>query len=116
MLVGPGILGTFLAPPGSMEGFRDTTTPIAVQIRGYPEIVPQALLLSALLCYRVNHPGKWRMSWLLSVFILARIASLILGILAGKRSSWGGCSCHSLEACPDAKSGENALFSKVRVP
>src|SRR5215469_12152564 len=49
MLIGLGILGTFASPPGSLEGFIYTTVPFAFQIRGYLEIVSQALLLSALL-------------------------------------------------------------------
>jgi hypothetical protein len=58
MLIGLGILGTFAAPPGSLEGFIYTTTPVGMQLRGWLEIVPQALLLSALLCYWVNHPKR----------------------------------------------------------
>jgi len=67
MLIGLGILGTFAAPPGSLEGFVYTTVPFWMQIRGYIEIVPQALLLSALLCYWVNNPGKKWLTWLLTV-------------------------------------------------
>jgi hypothetical protein len=67
MLIALGILGTFAAPPGSMEGLIYTTVPVWMQLRGWLEIVPQALLLSALLCYWVNHPGKKWLSWLLSV-------------------------------------------------
>jgi hypothetical protein len=51
MLIGVGILGTLAAPPGSLEGFIYTTVPLGLQVRGYLEIVPQALLLSALLFY-----------------------------------------------------------------
>jgi hypothetical protein len=59
MLIGIGILGTFAAPPGSLEGYIYLTMPISTQVHyGYPEIVTQALLLSALLSYWVNHPGK----------------------------------------------------------
>ena len=49
LLIGIGILGTFAAPAGSLEGFIFTTTPIRMQMRGYLEIVTQAALLSALL-------------------------------------------------------------------
>jgi hypothetical protein len=65
ILIAVGILGTFAAPPGSMEGLIYTTVPVSIQLRGYLEIVPQALLLSALLCYWVNHPGKKWLTWLL---------------------------------------------------
>jgi hypothetical protein len=67
ILIAVGILGTFAASPGSMEGMIYTTIPLWMQLRGYLEIVPQALLLSALLCYWVNHPGKKWLTWLLTL-------------------------------------------------
>jgi hypothetical protein len=63
MLIGLGILGTFAAPAGSFDGFIYTTTPVLSQLRGYIEVVTQALLLAALLCYWVTRsagsPGCW---------------------------------------------------------
>lgn len=85
LLIGVGILGTFAAPPGSLEGFIYTTVPVASQLRGYLEIVPQALLLSALLCYWVNHAGKRSMSWALSVAYAICVGLPLLGLLAPKR-------------------------------
>jgi magnesium-transporting ATPase (P-type) len=67
MLIALGILGTFAAPAGSLEGLIYTTTPVLMQLRGWLEIVLQALLLSALLCYWVNHPEKKWLTWLLSL-------------------------------------------------
>ena len=67
LLIGLGILGTFAAAPGSMEGLIYTTTPVWMQFRGWIEIMSQALLLSALLCYWVNNPGKKWLTWLLSI-------------------------------------------------
>jgi hypothetical protein len=67
ILVGVGILGTFGAPAGSLEGFIYTTTPVWLQLRSYLEIVTQAILLSALTCYWVNHPDKKWLTWVLSV-------------------------------------------------
>jgi hypothetical protein len=67
MLIALGILGTFAASPGSMEGFIYSTVPVLQQMRGWLEIVPQALLLSALLCYWVNNPGRKWLGWLLGV-------------------------------------------------
>lgn len=84
MLIGVGILGTFAAPAGSLEGFIYTTMPIHLQVRGYLEIVPQALLLSALLCYWVEHPKKW-MSWTLGVAYFVCVGLPVLGLLAQKR-------------------------------
>lgn len=85
ILIGVGILGTFAAPPGSLEGFIYTTTPVAMQLRGYLEIVPQALLLSALLCYWVRHPGKQWLSLTLTGLWAICVALPILGMLAPKR-------------------------------
>jgi hypothetical protein len=85
MLIGLGILGTFAAPAGSIEGFIYTTTPIATQLRGYLEIVSQVLLLSALLCYWVNRPGKKWFTWTLTVLYCLCIAMPALGLLAPRR-------------------------------
>jgi hypothetical protein len=85
ILIGVGILGTFAPPAGSLEGFIFTTTPFWMQVRGYLEIVTQALLLSALLCYWVNHPGKKWLSWTLGVAYGISILLPVLGLLAPKR-------------------------------
>ena len=85
MLIAIGILGTFAAPGGSLEGFIYTTTPVWMQVRGYLEIVPQALLLSTLLFCWVRHPGKqWLTTALTSLYVLC-VAPPILGLLAPKR-------------------------------
>jgi hypothetical protein len=78
MLIGVGILGTFAAPPGSLEGYIYTTVPVASQVRGYLEIVPQALLLSALLFYWIRHPGK---AWLNSVLGAAYAICVLLPVI-----------------------------------
>jgi magnesium-transporting ATPase (P-type) len=85
LLIGIGILGTFAAPAGSLEGFIYTTTPIHFQVRGYLEIVTQALLLSALLCYWVNHPGKKWMNWTLGVVYFVCVGLPLLSLVAPKR-------------------------------
>jgi hypothetical protein len=85
MLVGIGILGTFAAPAGSLEGFIYTTIQAAGQLRGYLEVVPQAVLLSALLYYWVNHPGKKLLSWVLIVVYVIGIALPLLALVAPKR-------------------------------
>lgn len=85
MLVGIGILGTFAAPAGSLEGYIFTTTPLLSQIKGYLEIVTQAVLLSALLCYWVNHPGKKLLSWVLIVLYVIGIGLPLLALVAPKR-------------------------------
>ena len=85
MLIGVGILGTFAAPPGSFEGFIYTTVPVSLQLRGYLEIVPQALLLSALLFYWVGHPGKTWLNWLLGMAYAICVLLPIVGFLAPKK-------------------------------
>lgn len=84
MLIALGILSTFAAPPGSIEGMIYTTVPIRFQLRGWLEIVPQALLLSALLCYWVNHPAKKWLNWLLGIVFSVIMALPILGLLTRK--------------------------------
>jgi hypothetical protein len=85
MLIGIGILGTFGAPGGSLEGFIYTTTPALLQMRGYLEVVPQAVLLSVLLCYWVNHPGKRWMNWSLAAVYLIAAGLPLLSLVAPKR-------------------------------
>jgi hypothetical protein len=85
MLIALGILGTFAAPPGSLEGFIYTTTPAASQLLGYLEVVPQALLLSALLCYWVNHREKKWLNWMLGIVYALCVILPIAGLIAPKK-------------------------------
>lgn len=85
LLIGLGILGTFAAPAGSLEGFIYTTTPAATQFRGYLEIVPQALLLSGLLFYWVRHPGRVWLNWTLGAAYGICVLLPILGLMVSKR-------------------------------
>ena len=62
-----------------------TTVPIRFQLRGWLEVVPQALLFSALLCYWVNHAGKKWLNWLLGIVFFVMMALPILGLLVGRR-------------------------------
>ena len=82
MLIGLGILGVFAGAAGSFEGFIFSTTPIEFQLRGYVEVVSQAVLLSALLCYWVNRPRPW-LSWSLGIVYAICIGLPMLGFLAG---------------------------------
>jgi len=83
MLVALGILSTFGPAPGSMEGMIYTHLPILGQMGGWLEVVPQALLLSALLTYWVNHPGKKWLNWTLGVVFFLAMAMLVLGLTMG---------------------------------
>jgi len=55
--------------------------PIRFQLQGWLEVVPQALLLSALLCYWVNHSEKKWLNWLLGIVFFVMMAMPILGLL-----------------------------------
>jgi len=83
LLVALGILGTFGPAGGSLEGMIYTTTPPLNQTMGYLEVVPQALLLSLILCYWVNHPKKW-LNWILGILFFLSMALPVLGFLAKK--------------------------------
>lgn len=85
MLIALGILSTFGPASGSIEGMIYTLTPIRFQIRGWLEIVPQAILFSALLGYWVRHPEKRWLNWLLGIVLSLVIALLVLGLLTSKR-------------------------------
>lgn len=61
-----------------------TTVPIRFQLRGWLEIVPQALLLSALLCYWVNHSSKKWLNWFLGIAFFIVMTLPILGLLMRK--------------------------------
>ena len=81
MLVAIGIIGTFAAPGGSLEGVIYTPIPIVDHLKGWLEVVPQALLLSALLCYWVAHPGRKWLNWLLGVIFFVLMTLPVLGLL-----------------------------------
>jgi hypothetical protein len=80
MLVALGILSTFAAAPGSVEGMIYTRLSILGQMTGWLEIVPQAFLLSALLYYWVNRPAKKWLSWTLGVVFFLLMLMPVLGL------------------------------------
>ena len=80
-LVALGILSTFGPPPGSFEGMVYTLIPITDQLTGWLEVVPQALLLSAILFHWVNHPEKKWLSWALGIIFFLMMLFPILGLL-----------------------------------
>lgn len=85
MLIAIGILSTFGPASGSIEGMIYTPVPIRYQLRGWLEVVPQALLLSALLCYWVNHPAKKWLSWVLGILFAIAMALPVLGLLVPRQ-------------------------------
>ena len=84
MLTALGILSTFGPASGSIEGVIYTTTPILQQLRGWLEIVPQAVLFSTLLCYWVRHPEIEWLSWVLNVLFALLLCFLVLGLVMRK--------------------------------
>lgn len=80
-LVGLGILSTFGPPPGSIEGMIYTRIPITDQLIGWLEVVPQALLLSVILFYWVNHPEKKWLNWLLGIIFFLMVFFPTIGLL-----------------------------------
>ena len=80
LLIAIGILSTFGPAPGSIEAMIYTPVPVLSQLRGWIEVVPQALLLSALLSYWVNHPAKW-LNWLMGTIFFIAMALPVLGLL-----------------------------------
>jgi hypothetical protein len=81
VLVGLGILSTFGPAPGSLEGMVFTTIPIRNQLTGWLEVVPQAFLLSAVLCYWVRHPKKQWLNWTLTAVFVVFVLLVVLGLV-----------------------------------
>ena len=82
LLVALGILSTFGPAPGSIEGMVYTIIPISQQLTGWLEVIPQALLLSVILFYWVNHPKRW-LNWLLGAIFVVMLVLPALGLLLG---------------------------------
>ena len=81
LLVTLGILSTFAAAPGSVEGLLYTKMSIGLQISGWLEVMTQALLLSAILYYWVNHPEQKWLAWILGIIYALVIIFSILGFV-----------------------------------
>lgn len=82
LLVALGILSTFGPAPASVEGMIYTVIPISDQLAGWLEVVPQALLLSVILFYWVNHPEKKWLNWVMGVVFFLLLLMPIAGLLA----------------------------------
>lgn len=79
MLVSLGILSTFAAAPGSVEGVIYTTIPVLDQFTGgFFEVLTQSFLLSTVLYFWVNHPEQRWLNWVMgSAFVLLIALSLM---------------------------------------
>lgn len=76
-----GILGPYVAAPGSLEGVIYTTVPLAFHLKSLPEVVLQTLLFSVVVIYWVDHPEKRWLSWSLAVVFGLVILLPALGVL-----------------------------------
>ena len=83
VLVVVGIISPFGPTPGSIEGMIYTIIPIGVQLTGLPEVLLQALILSVVLFYWVNHPEKKWLSWVLGIAFFLVMLLPTLGLLVG---------------------------------
>ncbi len=81
LLVFVGILSTFGPSPGSIEGMIYTKLPFGDQVKGWPEVMIQALLIALLLTYWVEHPEKRWLTWLLAAAFLIVLLLPTMGLL-----------------------------------
>ncbi|MCI0691092.1 hypothetical protein L0337_03685 [candidate division KSB1 bacterium] len=82
LLVALGILSTFGPAPASVEGIIYTVIPISDQLTGWLEVVPQALLLSVILFYWVNHSEKKWLNWVMGVVFFLLLLMPVAGLLS----------------------------------
>jgi len=86
MLVFVGILSTFGPSPGSVEGMIYTIVPLDVHLTGLPEVLIQALTLSAILCYWVDHPEKKWLNWFMGFLFVMLMLLPVMGLLYGPQA------------------------------
>lgn len=80
VLVSLGIVGTFGAPPGSLEGLIYTVLPPSLQVMLLPEILAQSLLLSWILFHWVTGTRTWVNATMWAAFVTV-LALPLLGLL-----------------------------------
>ena len=83
-LVVVGILSPFGPTPGSIEGMIYTVLPMGLHLTGLPEVILQALILSAVLFYWVNHPEKKWLNWVMGITFILTLLLPVLGLLVGQ--------------------------------
>lgn len=81
MLVFVGILSTFSAAPGSVEGFVYTKLGLSQFGLGMLEVLAQSLLLSVLTYHWVNHPQQKWQGWVYGVSFAIVLILPVLGLL-----------------------------------
>lgn len=82
LLVGVGILSTYAASMGSIEGLLYTRTPLLTHLRGLPEVVAQAGAFSWALVAWYRHPHR---AWgvVFGVLFALVLTTGVLGLLFG---------------------------------
>jgi hypothetical protein len=83
-LVVIGILGPFVAAPGSLEGLIYTRLPLSFQLLSLPEVVIQTLLFSGLLYYWIRKPQERWLTWVLGIVFALIIFFPAVGLLVGQ--------------------------------
>jgi len=53
-------------------------------LTGLPEVILQALILSAVLFYWVNHPEKKWLNWVMGIMLILTLLLPVLGLLVGQ--------------------------------
>lgn len=82
LLVGIGILSTYAAATGSIEGLLYTRTPLLTHLRGLPEVVAQSGAFAAALVAWHQHPHRaWGIAFGIA-FVLV-LAVSVLGVVFG---------------------------------
>ena len=84
LLLALGVLSTFGPAPGSVEGLIYTVLPPLAQMLGLWEVLLQSFLLSVVLFYWVNHPGKQWLSWTLGIVFSIMMILTLLGLLSAR--------------------------------
>lgn len=82
MLVIVGILSSFSAAPGSIEGIVYSTLPLWFHLMSLPELIIQSFLLAFLTHYCVNHPEKRWLNVTLGILFTMIVLLVGLGVLS----------------------------------
>jgi hypothetical protein len=81
VLVMIGIFSTFGPTPGSVEGLIYMTVAPGRQLAGLVEVLLQALLLSTVLCFWVEHAERRWLAWVLGILGVLAVALSITGFM-----------------------------------
>ncbi len=80
LVVGLSILSTAGAPPGSIEGFIYTKIPVADQVKGYFEVIPQTGFFALIVCFWYEKPKRvWNVIFIILVILIMLMS--FLGVL-----------------------------------